>query len=152
MLTVHPDGLDLQPDTGQEAHAVVRGTLPEIAASLLGTRAPGRERRGVRIDGDEAALQSVAALFRDLEPDLAEPLSNLIGRNAADSLLGAAEAGLAFLKSAAESVGAGIRQEAGNVWLSEDSFRELMDRSEDLKLRVDRLAARVRLAETREQN
>lgn len=152
MLTVHPDGLDLQPDTGQEAHAVVRGTLPEIAASLLGTRAPGRERRGVRIDGDEAALQSVAALFRDLEPDLAEPLSNLIGRNAADSLLGAAEAGLAFLKSAAESVGAGIRKEAGSVWVSEDSFRELMDRSEDLKLRLDRLAARVHLAETREQS
>lgn len=152
LLTVHPDGLDLQPDTGQEAHAVVRGTLPEIAASLLGTRASGTGAGGIRIDGDEGALQAVAALFRDLEPDLAEPLSGLIGRNAADNLLGAAEAGLAFLKSAAESVSAGIRHEAGNVWMSEDSFRELMDRGEDLKLRLDRLAARVSLAESREQS
>jgi ubiquinone biosynthesis protein UbiJ len=151
MLTVHPDGLDLQPDAGLEAHAVVRGTLPEIAASVFGTQTSSSGHGGIRIDGDEATLQSVVALFRDLEPDLAEPLSSLLGRDAADDLLGAAEAGLAFLKSAAESVRAGLRQEAQDVWMTEDGFRNLMDRTEDLKLRVDRLAARVELAEAREQ-
>ncbi len=149
LLTVHPDGLDLRPDDGQQAHAVVRGTLPEIAAGVFG--GPAGSGKGLRIEGDEAALQSVSALFRDLEPDLAGPLSGLLGREAADNLLGAAEAGLAFLRSAAESVGAGLRQEARSAWVSEDSFNALLERSEDLSLRVDRLAARVRLAEQREQ-
>ena len=152
LLTVYADGLDLRPEGGEEAHAVVRGTLPEIAASVLGSEPIVGNRQGMRIDGDEAALQSVSALFRDLEPDLAEPLTGLFGREAADSLLGAAEAGLAFFRSAAESLSAGLRDEARSVFVSEDSFRELLERAEDLRLRVDRLDARVRLAEQREQD
>jgi ubiquinone biosynthesis protein UbiJ len=146
---VSPDALDLRPGGDGEAHAVVRGTLPDIARSLLGSEPDDGATTGLRIEGDEAALQAVAALFRDLEPDLAEPLSALLGRDMADSVVGAAEAGFAFLKSAAESVTAGLRQEARSNWVDDDAFRQLLERTEDLNLRVDRLAARVRLAEER---
>jgi len=149
LLTVHPDALDLRAGADGEAHAVVRGTLPDIARSLLGQDPDADTTAGVRVEGDGAALQAVAALFRDLEPDLAEPLSALLGRDMADNVIGAAEAGLAFLKSAAESMTAGLRQEARSNWVDDDAFRQLMDRTEDLGLRVDRLAARVRLAEER---
>jgi ubiquinone biosynthesis protein UbiJ len=94
----------------------------------------------------------VAGLFRDLEPDIAEPLSSLVGRALADDLIGAAEAGIAFLKSAAESMTAGLQQQARQTWVNDEAFSRLMDRTDDLQLRIDRLEARVRLAEAARAN
>ena len=151
LLTVGPEALDLKPAREDaEAHAVVRGTLPDIARNLLGTRSDAAT--GVRIEGDEAALHSVAGLFRDLEPDIAEPLSSLVGRALADDLIGAAEAGIAFLRSAAESMTAGLQQQARQTWVNDEAFSQLMDRTDDLQLRIDRLEARVRLAEAARAN
>jgi ubiquinone biosynthesis protein UbiJ len=146
LLTVGPESLDLKPvREDADAHAVVRGTLPDIARNFLGARSDAAA--GVRIEGDEAALHAVAGLFRDLEPDIAEPLSSLVGRELADELVGAAEAGIAFLKSAAESMTAGLQQQARQTWVNDEAFDQLMDRTDDLQLRIDRLDARVRLAE-----
>lgn len=141
-LLVRADGLDLQAGNAGNAHAVVSGSLPDILNSFFNPDRPG----SVRIDGDEAALQALARLFRDLEPDLAGPLAGVLGREMADGLVGLAEAGIAFLKSAAETAGTGARREAGKAWVDDPSFAELMDRLDALRLRVDRLDARVRLA------
>lgn len=144
-LLVRADALDLQAGAAAEAHTIVTGTLPDIARSFISPASPGH----VRIDGDEAALESVAGLFRSLEPDLAAPLAGLIGREMADGLVGLAEAGIAFLKSAAESASAGLRQEATSAWVVDQDFQQLMDRLDGLRLRVDRLDARVRLQDDR---
>ncbi len=152
LLSVEPDALQLEAGSDAEAHAVVSGTLPDIARSFFGSAAESDKPTNetlLRIDGDEAALQAVATLFRELEPDLAEPLSKVLGREAADNLIGAAEAGLAFLRSAAESLASGARQEATKAWVSDQAQSALMDRLDDLRLRVDRLDARVSLAESR---
>lgn len=152
LLTIHPDALQLEAGGAAEAHAIVTGTLPGIARSFFGP-APAADKAadssGVRIEGDEAALASVAGLFRDLEPDLAEPLAGIIGRGAADNLIGVAEAGFAFLRSAAESLASGARKEAENVWVTDQAQSSFLDRMDDLKLRLDRLDARIRLAEER---
>ena len=152
LLVVQPEALLLEAGSTDEAHAVVTGTLPDIARTFFGPAAVSdrtTSTSSVRIEGDEALLQAVASLFRDLEPDLAEPLGKVIGRDAADGLIGAAEAGFAFLRSAAESLASGARKEAGNAWVTERAQDSLMDRVDDLRLRVDRLDARVRLAEER---
>lgn len=141
-LLVHADALDLQAGNAGDAHAIVRGTLPDIVSSFFN---PDRAS-SVRIQGDEAALQALAGLFRGLEPDLAGPLAGLLGREMADGLVGLAEAGIAFLKSAAESAGSGARREASKAWVDDPSFADLMDRLDALRLRVDRLDARVELA------
>ena len=100
-------------------------TLPAIARMLFATSGPNKPASNaeVRIEGDEAVLQSIAALFRDLQPDPAEPLARTIGRDAADNLVGAAEAGFAFLRSAAESLAAGARKEAQDAWLRPSTGR-----------------------------
>lgn len=151
LLVVGPDALSLEAGSRADAHAVVRGTLPDIARTFLGSASePGRpDDGGLRIDGDEAALQSVATLFRDLQPDLAEPLARVIGRDAADGLVGVAEAGFALLRSAAESLASTARREAETSFVTDQARDSLMDRLDDLRLRVDRLDARVRLAEER---
>jgi ubiquinone biosynthesis protein UbiJ len=152
LLEVLPDALQLQLGSDEQAHAVVRGALPDIARALLApSAATGKPAAtsAAQIAGDEAALQAVAGLFRDLQPDLAEPLARVIGRDAADNLVGAAEAGVAFLRSAAESLAGGARKEAGQAWVTDQAQSSLMDRLDDLKLRVDRLDARTRIAEGR---
>jgi len=147
LLTVEEDAVTVESGGNAQTHAVVRGTLPEIARSFLSPSAENAPR--ITIEGDEAALQAVAALFRDLQPDFAEPLAKVVGREAADNLIGAAEAGFALLRSAAESLATGARKDAQSTWLTEPEKNSLMNRLDDLRLRVDRLDARIRLAEER---
>ena len=163
LVTVQEEGLNLEAGSTANAHAVVRGELPAIVRMLFATTGPDKKANApeagagagpgaeatVRIEGDEAVLQAIASLFRDLQPDLAAPLARAIGRDAADNLVGAAEAGFAFLRSAAESLAAGARKEAQDAWVTESAQDSLLDRLDDLKLRVDRLDARVGLAERR---
>lgn len=154
-LRVRPDGLDLNAGNLDQPHVVVTGTLPEIARSFFSAEisqkvGPDRSSR-LRIDGDEAVLQNVADLFKALQPDLAEPFSGLVGREVADGLVGLAEAGMAFLKSAAESVTAGARADATATWVDDAAFQNLMDRLDDLRLRADRLDARIQIFERKDE-
>ena len=74
---------------------------------------------------------------------MAEPLSRLLGPQAADNLLGIAEAGIAVLKSAAESLGSAARDGARTEWLGEPDFEDLQNRTDEMQLRLDRLTARL---------
>ena len=151
LISIESEGLKLEAGSTAEAHAVVRGELPAIARMLFASAGSDKSANSaeVRIEGDEAVLQSIAALFRDLQPDPAEPLARAIGRDAAENLVGAAEAGFAFLRSAAESLAAGARKEAQEAWVTVENQDSFLDRLDDLRLSVDRLDARVRLAEER---
>ena len=153
-----PTTFSLWMDDG-EGGAICCATRERLSAEEWATReAAGGAVKigGDGPDGDDEwsqirrkRLQAVAALFRDLQPDLAEPLAQMIGRDAADNLIGAAEAGFAFLRSAAESLATGARKEIRNTWLTDQAQESLLDRMDDLRLRIDRLDARVRLAEER---
>lgn len=143
-LHVREDALVFHADADGEPHVIVSGTLPDIVRTLLDQ--PGGQ--SVRIEGDESLLAGLAALFGDLRPDPAAPLGNLIGRDLADAAVGLAEAGIAFLRSAAESVSSSARQEASAHFVGQTDFESLQTRIEALRLRTDRLDARTARAES----
>ncbi|MEM8766522.1 MAG: hypothetical protein AAGE43_03700 [Pseudomonadota bacterium] len=139
-------GLELSASRDQEPHVIVTGTLPAILLSFARPEDPA----GLRIDGDEATLAAIADLLRNLEPDLSRPLGNVLGESFANDLIGAAEAGIAFLKSAAESVAGEVQAQAEQAYVAETEFAGLMERRDALRLRLDRLAARTGLLENQD--
>ena len=121
-----------------DPHLVLTGTPPDIIRLLLGRGGDG----SVRIEGDEALLEKLAGLFRQLEADPAAPLAKLLGRDLADDLAGMLESGAALFRSAAQSMAGGFRAEARNRFVDQQDFRNLLDRIHELRLRLDRLHAR----------
>jgi len=124
---------------GEDPHLVLTGTPPDLIRMLLGRDSTG----SVRMEGDESRLEKLADLFRQLDPDPAAPLEGLLGRELADNLVGMAETGMALLRSAAQTVAGGIRTEARSRFVDQQDVEALLKRSEDLRLRVDRLRART---------
>jgi ubiquinone biosynthesis protein UbiJ len=127
----------------QRPNVMVTGRVPDIAALL---RNPDHAE-GVVIDGDEQVLAAFAAVLTRFHPDLAGPIGNVIGPEAADGLIGLAEAGIAFMKSAADTLEHMARDGAGSAFVAETDFDRLLDRMEGLTLRIDRLNARLALLE-----
>ncbi|HEY5646409.1 MAG TPA: SCP2 sterol-binding domain-containing protein [Pseudomonadales bacterium] len=141
-VRVHEQGIACAAGAGQTPHVILTGTLPDISRRLGGSTGGS-----LSIEGDEAVLADLAAIFTGLQPDLAAPLGNLIGRELADDLVGLAEAGVAFLRSAAESVTSTVRRDAASAFVNREGFDALLTRLDNLRLRVDRLDARTRLLE-----
>ena len=128
---------------GPRPNVIVTGRLPDIAALL---RNPDHAD-GVVIDGDEQVLAGFAAVLTHFHPDLAGPVGNVIGPEAADGLIGLAEAGIAFMKSAADTLEHMARDGARSGFVAETDFDRLLDSMEGLTLRIDRLNARLALLE-----
>ena len=134
---------------GPEPNVIVSGSLADIGAFLANSdRADPDRASNVRIDGDETVLNEIARLLADFEPDLARPMSTIMGRERADNLIGLAEAGIALLKSAAQSASHTARQGAQQQYVGEQDFDTLLNRLDTLQLRVDRLTARLAQAES----
>lgn len=129
-----------EDSSDDKPNAIVTGPAGDLLA-LLSNR--GTSSR-VTIDGDEQVLADLATLLKHFEPDLAGPMGEILGTQAADNLVGIAEAAIAALKSTAESLGAVARQGAQARYLGNPEFDQMLGRLEELQLRVDRLGARVR--------
>ncbi len=99
------------------------------------------------IEGDVSVLEELAAVFKGFAPDLAAPLSKLVGESSADGIVNAAEAGLALLRSAAEATGASLKRGVGERFATRTSANVLLDRLDDARERSDRLAARIEALE-----
>jgi ubiquinone biosynthesis protein UbiJ len=127
-------------------NVIVTGPLPDIAALLLdgASRTDGR----VTIDGDETLLADFGGLLKHFEPDLAAPVGQVLGRELADNLVGLAEAGIAFVRSAGETLEASIRDSARAAYLGDDDFALLLEQMDELRLRTDRLRERVHRLES----
>ncbi len=133
-----PHGANGQP------HAIVRGSIPSVLAWLTGS---GTVSDTLTFEGDEAILAELAGILRSYEPDLAEPLASLLGDEAAESLIGAAEMALATFRSMLESASSAARHSAGRSFVSTPKLDTLLTGLDALQLRTDRLAAKVRAAE-----
>ena len=96
-------------------------------------------------------LQEVSALFSGFAPDLTRPLAGIVGREAADNLVGMGELAIAGLRSALEGVSGSFRQSASERFVSRPQLDQLLDSIDDMRLRIDRLAARVSAEEARRQ-
>ncbi len=138
---LHVTGGSLRLASGAAAapRAVVRGTALALGSWLL----PGPSD-DVEIDGDALLLASLREILRDFAPDLATPLANALGSDTAATLLGTAELGLKSLQSALTGMRESLTTRSSAVFVQRPEFDELLDGIDTLRLRVDRLAARVR--------
>lgn len=127
-------------------HVIVQGDPPTLLAWLLGAEDPGRR---LTIDGDTAVLGELTGVLRSFRPDLGEPLSRVLGAQAARTALGTAELALAGLRSALQGAGHGLRDGAAQTFVDRPAMERFLDGLDDLRLRVDRLGARVAAQERR---
>ncbi len=131
-----------QPDS--QPHAIVRGSIPSVLAWLTGT---GAVSDTLTFEGDEAILAELAGILTNYEPDLADPLTSLLGNDAAENLIGAAEMAFAAFRSVVESASSAAQRSAGRSFVSAPKLDTLLTGLDALQLRTDRLAAKVRAAE-----
>lgn len=142
-LTVHlvlqADGIETFPGSAEAPHAIIRGSGPALLQALL----PGGSLDGLEIEGDTALLFNLTTLLRRFSPDVATPLSRLIGEANAASLVGSAELGLAGLKAALGGLSRTLQQQATGQYLKTQQLNVLLQGIDELRLRVDRLAANL---------
>lgn len=124
-------------------HVAVTGTGFELASWLA---APHRID-GIQIEGDETVLLEVTAALRTFDPDLVAPFTRLFGPGVTQNMLGGAELAVSAIRSAAEGVGHAIEKTAAAQFVTREDTGALLDVLDDLRLRIDRLAARIRAKE-----
>jgi ubiquinone biosynthesis protein UbiJ len=133
---------------GDAPNVIVTGTASALVAALTGIGTPD-----VTIEGDEALLDELRSIVRELEPDLARPLSPLIGAEPAAALSGFMSAGARAVRSmfaALDTEGTRwVRDTAHRRFAASAEVERFIERVTALRLAVDRLDARVRQLETR---
>ena len=142
-LIIEPEGMSARSGPAQAPHAVVRGTL----MSLIGWLLPGGNTGSLEISGDNTLLLELADMLKGFRPDLALPLHKLLGEELADTLVGSAEAGLDALQSLLSGAGRSMQTQAGKQFVQQPQLDAFLDGVDALRLRVDRLDARLREAE-----
>ncbi len=142
-LIVAGGTLEIKSEIAAKPNVTVTGTGLELANWLA---APHRIDN-ITIEGDETVLLEVTAALREFDPDLLTPFTDLFGTNTAQTLLGGAELAVSAIRSAAEGVGQAIEQTAAAQFVTREDTGALLDVLDDLRLRIDRLAARIKAAE-----
>ena len=136
--------LAFRPGDAQSPSVIVSGSLPELAKLMFGADAAN-----VTIDGDQTTLIELTEILESYNPEVAATLSSVLGPALANQVLATAEAGLKGVQSIAQGIGGALRDQAQTNFVSEDNMQDLLSGIDELRLRVDRLAARVREADTR---
>lgn len=146
-LSVTAGRLRFHPRSVERPNVIVRGAPLDLLSWLAaGERVPPAR---LFIDGDGTVLQELMALVRGFRPDPAGPLGRLLGRDLAAQTLGGIELALAGLRSAAEAAGTAISRGAARQFVDRPQLERFLDQVDDLRLRVDRLSARVGAVEAR---
>ena len=145
-VQITEQGINTVPGPADQPDAIVQGTATDLATWLLPTH-PGN----VTVHGDEALLIELRSILSQYQPDLAGPLNSIVGEQTAAALLGSAEMGLKGLRSLFEGVGQSMQQQAAGQFISRDQIDQLLDGIDELRLRIDRLAAGVTQAEKAHQ-
>ncbi|MEQ9451432.1 MAG: hypothetical protein RJQ07_07575 [Pseudomonadales bacterium] len=141
-LEVHRGSLRLLPGAAATPNVVVRGSASSLLNWLL-----RQDTKGVQIDGDDTTLLATLAALRSYNPELAESLTQVFGEEFSQRLVGTAEAGLRGLKSALQGLGSGLEQQASERYVKKENLDDLLNRIDELRLRVDRLAANIKAKE-----
>lgn len=138
-LTITDEGIETKHGPAPAAQVSVRGRAIDLASWLI----PGESSTHVNIDGDETLLLEIIDMLRDFNPDFAASLGKIVGADAAATLLGTAEMGLKALRSLLQGVGVSVQQQVSGNFVQPDHLDALLSGIDELRLRVDRLAAKV---------
>ena len=137
-LGVHDARITLIAEPIEAPNVIVRGHMQDLLAWFA---APRQEKASPRIEieGDETTLLELLEVFKKASPFNTPNTPNATLQN----LLGAAELAIAGLRSAVEGATVSIQQTAATQYADEVVVDGFLDGLDDLRLRVDRLAARV---------
>jgi ubiquinone biosynthesis protein UbiJ len=137
----------LRPGDTDAPSVIVRGAPMALAGAFLGSGGRG----GLSIDGDEVVLSQFRSIVRDYRPDVLSPLENLVGKDAAQSIANVFEVGLSTLAAIGRSLGdEGTRlakEGARQRYLTASEFDAFIASIQTLRVRVDRLTARIEIVE-----
>lgn len=139
-LKINDGGIETVHGPATAPQVIVSGTALDLLGWLTAAKTTGR----VTITGDDTLLLEVLNILRDFDPDLASPMSALLGTELSNTLLGTAEMGLQGLQSLFEGVGQSIRDQASSNFVQQPQLNALLTGIDSLRLRVDRLAAKVK--------
>jgi ubiquinone biosynthesis protein UbiJ len=154
-LVVSAGRLRFLPHAPERPNVILRGSPPDLAGALFGGMAGGMAggERGpgsrLQIDGDGSVLTELNAALRAFRPDLGSPLSRVLGAEFAQAALGTVELAIAALRSAFEGAGHAAREGAARTFVDRPQAERFLDGLDELRLRIDRLAARVQAQEQR---
>lgn len=137
-LVVAEKGLQVAAGASDAPDAVIKGNALQLTGWLL----PGTPMH-VEVDGDVLLLTELRDMLSTFSPDLSEPLSRMVGEDSAATLLGTAELGLKSLQSALSGLRDNLSSSAWDMFVQQREFDSLLGGIDALRLRVDRLAARV---------
>ncbi len=143
-ILIEADGLRTQAGPAAAPHAIVRGTLAALSGWLL----PGANPDGVEVSGDHTLLIELTDILKDFSPDLNAPFSALFGPELGANLLGGAEAGLQALQSLFKGASETVQQQATRQFVQQPQLAGFLDGVDQLRLQVDRLAARIQELES----
>ena len=138
-LNINNGGIDTVHGAADAPQVIVRGAVLDLAGWLMPGKSPGH----VTITGDDTLLIEVLDILQDFDPDLASPLTQLFGAELTDTLLGTAEMGLKGLQSLIAGVGQSVRDKTTENFVQQNQLNTLLTGVDKLRLRVDRLAAKV---------
>ena len=138
-MVIVDDALNLHHGPADAPQVVVTGSAVDLATWMFPAATTGR----VQIDGDETLLQELVEILRGFKPAVASPLEQFFGAQATSSLLGTAELGLNGLRSMIQGIGQNIQGQAMGNFVQQGQLDTILQNIDDLRLEVDRLAARV---------
>ena len=144
-LQVKGGELLCRPTVDEKPNVVVTGNGVDLARWLA---APARID-GIQIEGDEAVLLELSSALAGFSPNLLSPLTRFLGPETAQTLLGGAELAVSAFRSAAEGVGLALEKTAANRFVTRADTNALLDALDELRLRIDRLASRIKDEEQR---
>lgn len=150
-LVFTPTSASLLPGSHPAPTVILRGPAASLAALLIPPLSGATS--DVRIDGDETTLQALVALLRDFRPDLQAPLEQVLGRERAAGIAGGIDLGLRGLQALWQGLHASVDEKVGTYAASQfattPEVANWLGRIDQLRLRVDRLNARIGAAERR---
>jgi ubiquinone biosynthesis protein UbiJ len=124
-------------------NVAIQGSAPNLLKAL----ASGGSSTEIQINGDETVLLELSALIKDFYPDLVTPLGVVLGDKRAGKVAATLEMGLSVLTNFASNLGEDIAQTAGakvaDRFTTTEAFADHLNELDTLRLRVDRLSAKI---------
>jgi len=119
--------------------AVIKGSLAALTSWVL----PGQAGSELEFSGDSSLLMELAEIFADFSPDLSAPLNQIIGPTMTNNILNGAQVGLQILKGLGSSASETMQAKVTSGLIKRSELEDFLDSVDAMRLRVDRLAARI---------
>jgi len=137
-ITVGVSSLTVATGEHEAPHAIVAGSPADLVGWLFGSAS-----KNLQISGDDTLLAELVEIAKAYSPDFTAPLGAMFGPGLAQTLMGTAELGLSSLVSLFEGIGESIKDHGQAHFVGDNQFDKFLNQVDELRLRVDRLAARI---------